>query len=787
MQEFNGIKILVQGIVQGVGFRPFVYNLAIQLDLKGWIKNTSAGVEIEINGPIEKLNEFTHRLKNDLPPLAHIDTIDIQPVHSWENDTFEIQESKVIPQAFQPISPDISICEDCRIELFDPGDRRFRYPFINCTNCGPRFTIIKDIPYDRPLTTMSGFPMCKKCKEEYLDPTNRRFHAQPIACPICGPQIWFENTEGIHLEVGDQALTLAQAYLGDGKILAIKGIGGFHLACSAENPGAVQELRNRKLRIDKPFALMMANINHVKNHCSVNQAEAAALLSKERPIVLLERLSWSSIARETAPGQNTIGVMLPYTPLHYLLFESNPVSSNNSESLQALVMTSGNLSEEPIVTSNEDARERLKNIADFFLFHDRPIHLRCDDSVIRTSPLISSGNDLIAHDKQSFYSIRRSRGFAPAPFRLDWDSEPSIGCGAELKNTFCLTNNRYAFLSHHIGDLVNYETYKSYEDGISHLERLFKVKPSVIIYDLHPDYQSTRYALNRASEEGLKAIGVQHHHAHIAACMVDNHIPSEKTIIGYSFDGTGYGEDGAIWGGEVLLSTYKSFQRLAHFRYVPLLGGEQAIREPWRMGISWLLTSQIELSPDLAPVMKMLEKGIKPEIMINLFNHQPMVTSSIGRLFDACASIINLRHQVNYEGQAAIELEAIADHHEKSKYQFDIRSSEKENEPFQIDPTIMFSSIVKDLQNGVNQSIISARFHNTIQEIVHQLSILFREKYGNLEILLSGGVWQNMLLLRKTEEALRLDGFKVRIHHQVPANDGGISLGQVAVAAHNLF
>ena len=512
MPNLKGVHIHISGIVQGVGFRPFVYNLAQKYNLKGWVKNTSAGVDIQLDGTGDQIEVFTSKLKSDAPSLASLDQIEITERPASGFGVFEILHSESIPTAFQPISPDVSLCPDCLRELLDRKDRRYRYPFINCTNCGPRFTIIRDIPYDRPKTSMSDFDMCEDCAAEYTDPSNRRFHAQPIACPNCGPQVWLEQyrraengaTTSI-MQIGEEAIQRTRKLLMEGKIIAIKGLGGFHLACSARDPVAIAELRLRKLRVDKPFAVMMPDLETVKRHCHINENERILLESPAHPIVLLRRRSVSMIPNEVAPGQRTIGVMLPYTPLHTLLLEKEKGYPD------VLVMTSGNLSDEPICTDNIDARERLDKLADAFLMHDRDIHIRTDDSVMRVFT-------------KEVYPIRRSRGYAPFPVRLASDVPSLLAAGAELKNTFCITNGNYAFLSHHIGDLENYETLKSFEDGVEHFERLFRVKPEAIAYDLHPNYLATRYALERAEREKIPSFGIQHHHAHIASVMAEHRL-----------------------------------------------------------------------------------------------------------------------------------------------------------------------------------------------------------------------------------------------------------------------
>lgn len=817
-----GARIHINGIVQGVGFRPFVYGLAKKLNLKGWVRNTSAGVDIQVDGTEAALKEFTRALEQEAPPLALIASLELAPVPPQGFSSFEIIHSEPIPGAFQPISPDVSICEDCLHELFDENDRRFRYPFINCTNCGPRLTIIKDIPYDRPKTTMAPFELCPECAAEYQDPGDRRFHAQPVACEVCGPHVWLEIS-GQPSAVSDDAILKTQHLLTNGSILAIKGLGGFHLACDATNAEAVAELRQRKLRVDKPFALMMPDLATVEEYCIVSEAERALLTSRERPIVLLYRKPGSDIAPGVAPGQNTLGVMLPYTPLHYLLFENRRLfdaaqdrlaedrnaPSSVTQPPSALVMTSGNLSEEPIATDNQEACERLAKLADAFLMHNRDIHVRCDDSVVRvisyeigirnsnsqpqtpnSQPLTSDAQPLSPNTSTTPYPLRRSRGYAPYPVVLPIDSPPILATGPELKNTFCLTKDRYAFISHHIGDLENYETLRAFEEGIRHYERLFRIQPELIAYDLHPNYMASRYALQRGESEGLALVGVQHHHAHIAACMAEHGLEGDKPVIGVSFDGTGYGNDGAIWGGEFLLADYKGYHRHAHLAYTPLPGGDKAVREPWRMALSWLHTLGVAWDEDLPPVQYSANSEQLPveDSQFTIHNldslHQQLSTginapstSSMGRLFDAVAALIGIRQTVNYEAQAAIELEALADPDETDQY------SLPEFLYPSIDPTTLFEHILADLRANIPSAKISARFHNTLAGMVSRMCDIMRSEYDSNQVVLSGGVWQNMTLLRKTMALLNQAGFSVLIHEQVPANDGGISLGQALIAA----
>ena len=583
----QGLQVRITGIVQGVGFRPFVYSLATRLNLNGWVRNTSAGVDIEVDGEQDVLDAFVKALRDEAPPLSRLDelTASFRPANGF--NSFDIVHSEAVEGAFQPISPDVAICDDCLRELFDPNDRRYRYPFINCTNCGPRFTIIKDIPYDRPKTTMAGFALCPDCEKEYKDPTDRRFHAQPVACPVCGPKVTFERLKVGMLAESNDAIVETRKALAMGEIVAVKGLGGFHLACDATNSKSVIELRTRKLRVDKPFALMMPDLETVEKHCIVNDAERELLQSTARPIVLLKRKPESNIAKEVSPNQDWIGVMLPYTPLHYLLF-AKPDLQPLTFDLPPLVMTSGNLSEEPIATDNDEARERLSKLADAFLMHDRDIHIRCDDSVVR---VFEDNRQSKIVNRKSIYPIRRSRGYSPFPVKLPFDVPQLLAVGSELKNTFCVTNGNYAFLSHHVGDMENYETLRSFEQGVEHFERLFRVKPEVIAYDMHPNYLATRYALERAEREGLPTVAVQHHHAHIAACMAEHGL--NEPVIGVSFDGTGYGEDGAIWGGEFLIGDYKSYQRAAHLEYFPLPGGDAAIKKPARTALALLWSSRL--------------------------------------------------------------------------------------------------------------------------------------------------------------------------------------------------
>ena len=788
MADTAGIRIHITGIVQGVGFRPFVYTLATRLALTGWVRNTSAGVDIEVDGPATVLQDFVEKLQNDAPPLAHIDEFMVAERPPDGYTKFEILHSQAIQDAFQPISPDICICPDCLGELFDPHDRRYRYPFINCTNCGPRFTIIRTSLTTglRPPWQNSSFvPNVRQSTRTRSTgaSTPSRWLARK-----CGPQVWIEPADQ-PLEtpnlVADAAIWAAQRLLAQGKILAIKGLGGFHLACDATNAAAVEELRRRKLRVDKPFALMMPDLETVRLHCIVSEAEQSLLESRERPIVILRRRPDSPIAAQVAPNQDTLGVMLPYTPLHYLLlYEGDQPARAGSTVPPVLVMTSGNLSEEPIAMENNEARERLAPLVDAFLMNDRPIRTRCDDSVMRVFNPASG----VAEEPPSLMPLRRSRGYAPFPVRLPWEMQPILATGAELKNTFCITRGQYAFISHHIGDLENYETLESFQDGIEHFERLFRIQPQAMVYDLHPNYLSTRYAQARAERDNLPAIGVQHHHAHIAACMAEHGLPGDQPVIGVAFDGTGYGDDGAIWGGEFLLANYQGYRRYAHLAYVPLPGGDAATRKParialaqlWQAGLDW----ELEL-PSTAELCVEERTALRSQLERKI--NAPL-TSSMGRLFDAAAALAGVRQKVNYEAQAAIEFEALVDPDETGAYDFELRTSDSQPDdqpaPVLIDPAPLIASIYTDQLSGVAVSTIAARFHHGVAEMVLDICNQIRADTGIHKVALSGGVWQNMVLLTKTVDLLHKADFEVLIHQKVPSNDGGLSLGQAAIAVN---
>jgi hydrogenase maturation protein HypF len=792
-QIVHARRIHITGVVQGVGFRPFVYNLATQLGLSGWVLNSSSGVEIEASGAPAVLDEFVERLWSQAPPLARIEQITVTDLPSSDirypiPNAFAIRHSEARPGDFQPISPDIAMCDDCLRELFDPDDRRYRYPFINCTNCGPRFTIIQDIPYDRPKTTMAPFVMCPDCQVEYDDPTDRRFHAQPNACPVCGPRVWFQ-VSSLKPRVGPQTWNLepeillespvqaARDLLHAGGILAVKGLGGFHLACDATNDETVARLRERKGRVDKPFAIMSFDLEAVERYCEVSDDERALLTSHERPIVLLRRRPDCPISSLVAPGNKYLGVMLPYTPLHYLLLE--PVISDSSFDIchspfpLALVMTSGNYSEEPIATDNDEALKRLGGLADAFLLHDRDIHARCDDSVTR----VFAGAEL---------PVRRSRGYAPYPVHLPFPVPQVLAVGAELKNTFCLTRDRYAFLSQHIGDMENYETLRFLEQMVDQLTRTFRVTPEIIAYDMHPAYLSTRYAREQSAICNPQ-FAVQHHHAHIAACMAENGLTGERPVIGVAFDGTGYGTDGAIWGGEFLVADYGSCRRAAHLKYVPLPGGDAAICRPYRTALAYLWAAGLAWDEDLPPVASapLAERTILARQLERGLN--VVSTSSVGRLFDAVSALAGVRQEINYEAQAAVELENLVRDDETGAYSFKLvslaaRDAFDVSRTTEIDPTPVIHAVATDVRAGVPAGVIAARFHNGLAIMVRDVCLRLREETGLDEVALSGGVFQNVTLLGNVVPILQEGGFTVYTHHLVPPNDGGISLGQAVVA-----
>jgi hydrogenase maturation protein HypF len=748
--------ISVRGVVQGVGFRPFIYRLAQEHDLKGWVRNTSGNVEIEAEGDEAKLNHFLKDLETKAPPMSRIENIEVSFAAPKGYHDFSIKESLSREGHYQLVSPDIATCLECKQEIFSSSDRRFRYAFTNCTNCGPRFTIIEDIPYDRPKTTMRSFKMCPLCQREYDDPLDRRFHAQPNACPVCGPSLALVDSEGKPFSCEDVISTAARL-LKEGKILAVKGLGGFQLACNATDDGVVKLLRERKRRPSKPLAVMMSTIKDIEKHCLVSSEERALLESPQAPILLLRWKEGSNVAKAVAPNLKYLGVMLPYTPLHHLLMQEVGLP---------LVMTSGNLSEEPIAKDNDEALRRLKGIADYFLLHNRDIYARYDDSVYMVEAGVPQ-------------ALRRARGYAPYPIFLPFKAKQILACGAEDKNTFCLTKDEHAFLSQHIGDMENEETLEHFERTINLYQKLFRVEPEIIAYDMHPEYLATKYALELVAKEGLKMVPVQHHHAHIVSCMVENNI--SEPVIGVAFDGTGYGPDGTIWGGEFLVADYKNFKRVGHFEHVPLVGGAAAIKKPYRMALSYLFTLLGEdFKLDGLPLAKInpaevdiIKQQLKKKI------NSPL-TSSAGRLFDAVSALLGVRGEIEYEAQAAIELEMLAaETMDTEAYPFVISS---EDGVCVVRLSELWLALVSDVKNKVPPPEISLKFHHTIAGINAEMCQLIAKDSKIKRVALSGGVFQNRLLLKLTIAALKREGFEVLSHRLVPPNDGGVSLGQAVIA-----
>jgi hydrogenase maturation protein HypF len=746
-------RVRCTGIVQGVGFRPFTRRLAAVLGLDGFVRNDAAGVLIEVEGPPAAVTAFVVALQRDPPPLAVVEDLTAREIPATRVQGFEIRSSAVTGARTTAVAPDMATCADCRGEVLDPTDRRFRYPFTNCTSCGPRFTIVTAVPYDRPATTMASFPMCADCRAEYDDPTDRRFHAQPVCCPACGPTLALERSDAEVLH-GDAALIATTALLADGGIAAVKGLGGYHLACDATDDEAVARLRARKHREDRPFALLVADVDAAAAICALDADERRVLTSPRAPIVLLARRRGIAVAPGVAPGNTHLGVLLPPTPLHDLLARALD---------RPLVLTSGNRSDEPIAYRDEDARRRLSGIADAVLVHDRPIHVRTDDSVVR----VWRGAEL---------PIRRSRGHAPQPLPLRPAAPtPILACGAELKHTFCLARGRHAIVSHHIGDLRNHETLTAFRDGVAHYQRLFDLVPTRIAHDLHPEYLSTKTAVELADGSGAELVGVQHHHAHIAACLADN--GATEPVIGLAFDGTGFGTDGTVWGGEVLVADLLEAERVGHLRTVPLPGGEAAIREPWRMAAVWLDAAFDGAPPDGLAVQARHAARWGDVLAIARSGVASPPTSSVGRLFDAVAALLGVRDRVTYEGQAAVELEQLADPAERSAHPAEVDVAGV------LDGGALVRGVVGDLTGGVDRATIAARFHQGLADLAITACLGVRERTGLGAVALSGGVFQNLRLLDAVADGLAVRGFRVLTHRRVPPNDGGISLGQAAVAA----
>ncbi len=760
-------RLELAGVVQGVGLRPFVFNLAQRWNLTGFIRNHSAGVTIEIEGEREPLSRFVACLQNELPSLARLDSLTLYDISALGDVEFLIVASAAQTAVSTSIAPDVATCDACLAELQDPANRRYRYPFINCTQCGPRYTIIRGVPYDRPSTTMDAFPLCAACMAEYHDPSDRRFHAQANACPECGPRLWWVSAESCAdgqsfamptSSVGPAALAEFEQAIHAHQIVAVKGIGGFHLACAADSPVAIAKLRQRKGRVEKPFAIMVHDLATAEQLAEISADEARLLASRERPIVLLRRRSNAPLADAIAPRNRTIGIMLAYSGLHALLAERRP-----------LVFTSGNLGEEPIARTNTEAYERLRPLADAFLLHDREIHAACDDSVVQ----IVQGREL---------PVRRSRGYAPLPLWSPSPLPPLLAVGGELKVTFCLTKDHYAYLSPHIGDLSNLATLDAFGRTVEHLTQLFRVTPEVVVCDKHPEYLSSRWARDYAARRQLPLVEVQHHHAHVAAVMAEHRVDRGEHVLGFSFDGTGYGLDGAIWGGELLIASYHHCERYAHLKYVPLPGGDASIRHPYRAALAHLWSANLPWDERLPCVasLTIAERTILQQQLERNINCVP--TSSLGRLFDAVAALIGLHPAVTYEAQAAIELEQLADDASAVEpYPFGIHPGT----PRVIDPGPLLVAICHDVLAHVSTAAISTRFHRTIAQIMLDVCITARQDTGLRKVVLSGGVFQNRVLTELACKLLEAHGFTVLIPRQVPPNDGGLALGQAFVAAHS--
>jgi len=782
------IRIEIAGVVQGVGFRPFVFGAAKRFGIGGFVGNESKGVFIEAEG--ERVREFAETLRTSAPPLAHIASFSVAEIAPLGETDFRIIGSESRAGEFTLVSPDVSICDDCLREMFDRGDRRYLYPFINCTNCGPRFTITRTVPYDRPNTTMDRFEMCPDCAREYHDPLDRRFHAQPISCWECGVRI---------LDLGFSALDSGPACgdrrsgqlenlkskiqkLKSGAILAVKGIGGFHLACDARNASAVAALRRRKGRADKPFAVMCRDLESAREFAEVRESEAELLISRERPIVLLKKRP-GTLPESIAPNNLFVGIMLPYAPLHHLLF---------TDGLDVLVMTSGNFSNEPIIKDNDEAIEKLRLLADDILLHDRDIFVQCDDSVVRILDfgfrVLDCRNDLdpfedpglktdgnprskIRNPKSKILPIRRSRGYAPFPVELPFRLPPLLAVGGELKATFCLTRDNFAFMSQHIGDMENLETLRAFENAAGQMKRLFRVEPVAVAGDLHPGYLSSSWARRNHPE----FVGIQHHEAHVASLMAENGLGLDDRIIGFAFDGTGFGTDGKIWGGEVFVGGYRKLERAAHLRYFPLAGGDASVRNVYRIALGLLREAGIDWTEDQPPYAYcpptesgVLRKQFERELNV-------VATSSFGRLFDGVAAIAGVRQIATYEAQAAIEFEAVLDDNEADSYEFAIEGDE-------FDHREMVRQIVVDVRNRVGAPRISAKFHNAVARLIVGTSRRLRRQTGVGRVGLTGGCFQNAALVRRVVAMLERDGFEVLTHRIVPPNDGGLALGQGVIA-----
>jgi hydrogenase maturation protein HypF len=784
------VQITVKGVVQGVGFRPYVYTLASGLDLKGYVTNTAEGVLIDVEGT--RLPDFLHRLPQEAPPLARVSqiTIDHLPLHGYPDFTIRksIDSGSIGP--FTLVSPDVSLCPDCLRELFDPVDRRYLYPFINCTHCGPRYSITKSVPYDRPNTTMASFTLCPECEKEYHDPQDRRFHAQPNACPKCGPEVQFRVQSSEYTVNGLEAIQKTIASLKQGGIAALKGIGGFHIACDAMNEAAVRKLRERKRKSNKPFAVMMPDVGTIKRFCEVSEAERKLLESVKRPIVLLRKKNKHGLSAAVSPNNQYLGVMLPYTPLHYLLFY------RSNSAFQALVMTSGNLSEEPIVHDNEEAFKNLSGIVDGFLTHNRDIFMRVDDSVIRIwnseFGMRNNKNDEPETPNSELSFLRRSRGYAPEAIPLYDDGPEVLGCGADLKNTFTLTKGAYAIPSQHIGDMENYETLKFFEECLENLKAVYRVDPVAVIHDLHPGYMTTRWAKEQGtrvkgqgSSKRIETFSLQHHYSHIGSVMAEHGL--KQKIIGVAFDGTGYGADGNLWGGEFLIADIDGFERVGQFKYIPLPGGEAAIREPWRTAISYIADAAGEKTfaylEQCGFVQRYGKDQVKQIMTIARSKELSPLSSGAGRLFDAVSAMLGICDVNSFEGEAAMALESYVQNGIDGEYQVELK---RKNGYTIVDLSRAILDIFGDITNKIDRGVIATRFHNTIASVIRTVVGDIRKLHGIADIALSGGTFQNLYLLNRTVQLLKANGLNVHVNQKVPCNDAGISLGQAYIVRERL-
>jgi hydrogenase maturation protein HypF len=750
MAGFKSYYIKIGGIVQGVGFRPHVYRLATAYNLTGWVLNSSAGVFIEVEGEEETLQEFARHLVEYAPPLAVIRNCSIEEIKPQGFRSFTIRESESQGNREVMISPDIAICEDCKREVRDPGDRRYTYPFINCTNCGPRFTIIKDVPYDRAKTTMAPFPMCPECRQEYENPLHRRFHAQPNACPICGPHTTLVDGTGQPVDIPVVDL------LKRGKIVAVKGLGGFHLAADATNIKAVKSLRERKRRDAKPFAVMARDLEAARRYAHISSLEERWLISPQAPIVILESSFNPALDAEIIhPGLKTLGVMLPYTPIHYLLFDNE---------LDLLIMTSANISDEPLIIDNDVALNKLNGIADYFLMHNREIYNPCDDSVMMVTKINTP------------HYFRRARGFVPLGIQVQPSPQPVLAVGGEMKNTFCITRGGEAFLSQHWGDLNHYHNYHNFLNGIERFKNMLSVKPEVIVHDLHPNYQTTRWA---RQQQDVKIITVQHHFAHMAAAMAENHLQGE--VLGLICDGTGWGTDGAIWGCEVLKGDYRNFERRGHLKYLPLPGGDLTAQRPYRMALVYLLTAvgenkAVSVAEKCLPDLTHAERDL---MLSRVTGGKEILTSSCGRLFDAVGALLGICPINHYEGQAAIELEAYATK-KAGDYSYNI---DCEEDRWIMNPLPMWPELLADIEKNLPAGEIAYKFHLTMVEMFTEVLQKVRKESGLNRVVLSGGVFHNQILLVELLHSLQAAGFTAYHHQQLPPGDGGLSLGQAIIAS----